>query len=121
MRIRTLLGFLAALVVLFAPSVASAAEGGIIQSNHHAEMIAMGQCQSPPCAHGDQDKNAGHSCCIAMCLGLPCGQAAQAITPSQPHAPANFAISTLHLAELVETATPPPRLFSRISSRVEKL
>lgn len=109
MSIRKLLGLMVALAVLFAPSLAAAAERGMTMANHEVQMMEMGRCQSPPSGHGHQDKNAGHSCCISMCMGVAITPAAPMAEAFRPHATLTFELSTLHLPELVEIATPPPR------------
>lgn len=109
MSIRNLFGLLVALAVLFAPSVAAAAERGMTMASHQAQMMEMGHCQSLPSSHGNQDKNAGHSCCISMCMGLAAAAAGPLVQAFRSEAPAVFGLSTLHLPELLEIATPPPR------------
>lgn len=109
LSIRKLFGLMVALTVLFAPSVASAAERGMTMANHQIQMMEMGHCQSSPSSQGNQDKNAGHSCCISMCMGVAAAPAARVMEVLPPHAPATSKVSTLHLAQLVEIATPPPR------------
>lgn len=110
LSIRTLLGLVVALAVLFAPSLASAAERGMAMPNHQVQMLEMGHCQSPPSSHGNQDKNAGHSCCVSVSMGLPAMASAPIMEALRRQAPAILAAATLHLPELIEIATPPPRL-----------
>lgn len=109
MSIRKLFGLMVALTVLFAPSVASAAERGMTMADHQVQMMEMGHCESPPSSRGHQDRSAGHSCCISMCMGVAAAPAALAMEVLPQPSPANFKLSVLHLPQLVEIATPPPR------------
>ncbi|HEY1146261.1 MAG TPA: hypothetical protein VGE84_07975 [Allosphingosinicella sp.] len=110
MGIGKLLGLLVALSVLFAPSVAAAADRAMAAATHDMPMMEMGHCDAPPSGQADQDKNAGHSCCLSMCMGV-------AVTPGSPatekmvvQVQPTFVPPRSLLGFLGEIATPPPRL-----------
>lgn len=106
--IQRLFAILAALSVMFAPTVAGA---NMVVSSHHGmqmQMMDVGQCQGPSNSN-DHDKMGGKSCCSTMCMAV-------ALTPSTPPdtAPprqqvAHFAAPRAYRGLPVEIATPPPR------------
>lgn len=104
-----LFAILIALSVLFAPSAAAAAERGMTMAAHEMQMMETGHCQNPPSGHADHDKNAGHACCMAMCMAL-------AVTPSTPdqisplrQQVAGFAPPKTYHGLPPDIATPPPK------------
>jgi hypothetical protein len=109
MSIQRLFAILVAVAVLFAPAFSSAGEARASVSDHHAQMMEAGHCQTPASDSGDQEKAPAKSCCISMCMGIaitPVAPAKQArLNPDRPA----FAVPTFHLGYLGEIATPPPR------------
>jgi hypothetical protein len=105
MGIPRLFAILVALLVLFAPGVASAA---MAADPHDAQIMEAGHCQMPP-SSGAHDKMAGKSCCIAMCMAL----AVAPWTPSDATPPrqqiAQFPSPKAYHGLPAEIATPPPR------------
>lgn len=109
MSMRRLFAILVAMWVLFAPSVAAAAERGMTMADHETQMMEMGHCESPPSGPADHDKNKDHGCCIAMCIAL-------AVTPLAPlqssplrQQVAGFVATKTYHGLPAEIATPPPR------------
>lgn len=109
MGMRRLFAILVAFSVLFAPSVAAAAERGMTMDDHEMQMIEMGHCQAPPSGHANHDKNAGHGCCIAMCMALAVTPSALAQTSPLRQQIAGFAPPKSYHGLPAEIATPPPK------------
>lgn len=111
MSIRWFLGAFVALAMLFAPTMAAAADHGTAMPNHNMQMTATGHCKAPPSKVGDEGKAAGMNCCMSMCMAV-------AVTPNAPievqaalpQPPAVSVVAAFHLGEPAEIATPPPRL-----------
>ena len=113
-NIRKFFAILIAMSVMFAPTLARAAEANAPVPDHQMQMMEAGHCTSAPSStnekSGTHDKSMAKSCCIAMCMAL-------AVVPSAPgHSRVPTRIVMVFLAPSfriglpAEIATPPPRL-----------
>ena len=111
--IRKLFAILIAVSVMFAPTLARAAEANAPVPDHQMQMMEAGHCSSAPSStngkSGTHDKSMT-SCCIAMCMAL-------AVVPSAPiesrmlqRIVTVFPAPTFRIGLPAEIATPPPRL-----------
>ena len=110
MSIRKLFAILIAIAMLFAPAFSRVGEASAAVTDHHAQMMESGHCQSMPADSDEHDKAAEKSCCISMCMGVAVTPPTSARGPAPAPAAVVPAITTLHLAYLGEIATPPPKL-----------
>ena len=107
MSVRRLFVALAALALLFAPTMTRIGEAYAAVPDHHAQMMTKGHCEKAP---GDeQEKPVGMSCCVQMCMAV----AAEPAAPLSPQ-PILASTGTLQLQSFLirapaEIATPPPR------------
>lgn len=110
MGIRSLLGFVLGLAMLFASAVTGTATASAATMNHDLQMMEMGHCSTAPSGHHD-GKPMPKQCCIAMCAAaVAVAPAAPAELPLQQQAAAVFPLPKVHQGYLAEIATPPPRL-----------
>lgn len=107
LSIRRLFAILAALAVLFAPALTSAAAASAAVPDHQMQMMDTGHCKSMPAS--SHDKGDGHSCCISMFVGLTAAPSAPLAEVEPVASPPVSFIPTLHRPYLGEIATPPPR------------
>jgi hypothetical protein len=105
-----LFALLVALSVLFAPSVAAAAEHSMSMADRDMAMMEMGHCQAPPSGHSDHDKKGGSSCCISICMAVAIARTAPALESHFRAEQPNFFVPAEHEGNLGEIATPPPRI-----------
>jgi hypothetical protein len=107
-RLRTLLGLLFALAVLFAPAVTGVAAAQAAVPDHQAQMVKAGHCTSTP--SGQRDYSDGRSCCISVNVGVAVAQVAPLVAAAPPAPTPISLVRALHRPYLGEIATPPPRL-----------
>lgn len=109
MSVHKLFAILVALAVLFAPAFSRGGEASAAMPDHHAQMMKSGHCDSPSSDADGHDKAAEKSCCVSMCMGVAIAPSPAARGTNSTRAPAVSSIPTLHLAQLAEIATPPPK------------
>lgn len=110
MSLRSLLGTLIAIAMLFAPL--GLGSGGAMAmvpvADHHAQMMESGHCDKQP-GTGKDSPSDTKTCCVAMCTAI----AIEPITPSEPHALASShnrpSLAQVDHSFLAKLPTPPPR------------
>lgn len=106
--VRKLFAILAALAVLFAPSVAYAAVP--MTPHHDMEAMEMGHCGMLPSRTADHNKADTKSCCISMCMAVAVPPPTPTEVTESRHDIAYFLVSQSWHGFLGEIATPPPRI-----------
>jgi len=105
-----------AVAVLFAPALTRAGEAFAAVPDHHAQMMESGHCKAPPShsadpdRQSDQDKAAGQSCCISMCMAVAAAPPEPAESAAMHGSAATFPLTRQYHGCVAEIATPPPRL-----------
>ena len=116
MRIPTLLAILIAVAMLVAPAATHAGDAFAAVPDHHAQMMASGDCKTAASGSGsegkptDGDKVAGMNCCISMCMAVAITPAAPFLAARLHDAAAPFSLTHQYHDCVAEIATPPPRL-----------
>ena len=115
MSIRPLFAILVAVAVLFAPALTRAGEAFAAVPDHHMQMMESGHCKSMPSYADDdgkppdEDKAAGKSCCISMCMAVAIEPPAAPQSEVLHEAAATFPLIHRYHGNIAEIATPPPR------------
>ena len=116
MSIRPLFAILVAVAVLFAPALTRAGEAFAAVPDHHMQMMESGHCKSMPSYADDdgkppdEDKAAGKTCCISMCMAVAVTPTAPAAATATLAASPTFPLTHQYHGCIAEIATPPPRL-----------
>ena len=112
MAFRQFLAIFAALAVLLAPSLASAAQPVMAQDHHQQQIVKSGHCDSEAQESRGEEPQPKQSCCASMCMGMAVPTLASAAEERMfvRNAGADFPAAQFGRGVLAEIATPPPRV-----------
>lgn len=108
--LRAIFATFVALAMMLAPAMTHAGAAFAAMPDQDMQMMEAGHCQSLPSQSGQNDKDAGKSCCISICIGLAASPPTPVLVETTPSRLITFFVPKLHRPYLGEIATPPPRI-----------